>query len=164
MKHASLVHLVVGLALVTAVACADSEVTSGPAAEAAEERALTDDVAAAERVRANLTALRARNGRSPAGTFVVAEPLLRRARVRILAGRPPDQVLEDQLQLAANNGERDIGYWSIEVTSPDDVRFPAKLVRSRRMNVAIVVVRPPSHSGKPSMLVLFAMAEPDQSN
>jgi hypothetical protein len=159
-----LVVLGVGLALAGAVACADSEVTSGPAAEAADQRALADDVAAAERVRANLTALRARNGRSPAGTFLVAEPLLRRARVRILAGRPADQVLEDQLQLAANNGERDIGYWSTEVAGPDDVRFPAKLVRSRWMSVAIVVVRPPSHAGKPSMLVLFAMAEPDRSN
>jgi hypothetical protein len=148
--------------LLGAAACADSGVASGPAADAAEERAFADDIAFAERVRANLTTLRARSGGSPAGTFVVAEPLLRRARVRILAGQPPSAVLEDQLQLAADNGERDIAYWSVDAPSPDVVPFPAKLVHSRRLNVAIVVVH--SQSGNGSIHVLFAMAEPDQSD
>ena len=164
------VHLIL-LLLAGAAGCADSGVASGPAADAAGERALADDVAAAERVRANLTTLRARAGRSPAGTFAVAEPLLRRSRARILAGQPPNEVLEDQLQLAADNGERDIAYWSVDAPSPDYVPFPAKLVQSRRLNVAIVVVRSVAASpsaGSPSaggtIHVLFAMAEPGQSD
>src|SRR5581483_6662949 len=96
------------------VACAEAGATRGHAEDPAEEeRSLTADVAAAARIRATLTALRAKAGRPPAGTFVVAEPLLRRARSRILKGHPPDIVLEDELQLAASNGERDIRYWSL---------------------------------------------------
>jgi hypothetical protein len=159
-----LVFLVVGLALTGAVVCADSEVTSGPAADVSQGRALAADVADADRIRANLTALRARYGRPPAGTFVVAEPMLQRARVRILAGHPPNVVLEDQMQLAADNGERDIACWSIDASSADSVRFPVKLVKSRRANVAIVVVRGFPAEGPPVMHVLFAMAEPDQSS
>jgi hypothetical protein len=159
MKPLSLISLFLFLGV---AACADSGVASGPAADGAEERALADDVASAERVRANLTTLRVRSGRSPAGTFAVAEPMLRRARVRILAGQPPNVVLEDQLQLAADNGERDIAYWSVDAAGPDFVPFPAKLVKARRLNVAIVVVRSPSGNG--TIYVLFAMAEPDQSD
>jgi len=158
------VFLGVGLALAGAVACADSEVTSGPAVAASEERALADDVALAERVRANLTALRARYGRPPAGTFLVAEPMLRRARARILAGHPANVVLEDQVQLAANNGERDILYGTLEASSLESIRFPVKLVKSHRLNVAIVVVRRFPAEGPPVLHVLFAMAEPDQSD
>jgi len=158
------VFLGLGLALAGAVACADSEVTAGPAAQVSEEHALADDVAVAERIRANLTALRARYGRPPAGTFLVAEPMLRRARVRILAGQPPKAVLEDQLQLAADNGERDIAYGVLDASSADSVRFPVKLVKSRRLNVAIVVVRVFPAEGPPVLHVLFAMAEPDQSD
>jgi hypothetical protein len=112
-----------------------------------------------------LTAVRARAGLPPAGTFVVAEPLLRHARPRILAGHPADIVLDDEVQLAADNGERDIRYWSVKAVTPDEVRFPSQLMRSPRLNVAIVVVtsaaEPPD---VPTTYVLFAMAEPDQSS
>jgi hypothetical protein len=160
------IGLLVLLVSTAAVACAEAGAARGHADGAEEEeRSLAFDAAAAARIRASLTALRAHEGRPPAGTFVVAEPLLRHARLRILAGHPPDIVLEDELQLAADNGERDIRYWSVKATTPDAVRFPRQLVRSRRLNVAIVVVTAPAEPPDvPTTYVLFAMAEPDQSN
>lgn len=149
-----------------AIACAETGATRGRAEDPEEEeRSLAADIAAAARIRATLTALRAKVGRPPAGTFVVAEPLLRRARSRILKGHPPDIVLEDELQLAADNGERDIRYWSVKAATPDAVSFPRQLVRSRRLNVAIMVVRSSAEPPDvPETVVLFAMAEPDQSS
>jgi hypothetical protein len=160
-----LIGLLVLWVSMVAVACAETGAVRGHADDAEEEqRSLAFDVAAAARIRASLTALRARGGLPPAGTFVVAEPLLRHARLRILAGHPADIVLDDEMQLAANNGERDIRSWSVKTVTPDAVRFPNQLVRSPRLNVAIVVVtsaaEPPD---VPTTYVLFAMAEPDQS-
>jgi hypothetical protein len=158
--------LLVLLVSTAAIACAETGAAPKHAEDAEEEeRSLAFDVAAAARIRANLTALRARAGRPPAGTFAVAEPLLRHARLRILAGHPPDIVLDDELQLAADNGERDIRYWSVKTVTPDTVRFPDQLVRSPRLNVAIVVVTAPAEPPDvPATYVLFAMAEPDQSS
>jgi len=160
------IRLLVLLVTTAALACAETGAARGPADGAEEEqRSLAFDLAAAARIRASLTALRARGGLPPAGTFVVAEPLLRHARLRILAGHPPDIVLDDEMQLAANNGERDVLSWAVKAVTPEAVRFPTKLVQSPRLNVAIVVVTSPAEPPDvPTTYVLFAMAEPDQSS
>ena len=160
------IGILVLLVASAAVACAETGAAPKHAEDAEEEeRSLAFDVAAATRIRASLTAVRARGGLPPAGTFVVGEPLLRHARLRILAGHPPDIVLDDELQLAADNGERDIRCWSVTAVTPDAVRFPDQLVRSPRLNVAIVVVTSPAEPPEvPTTYVLFAMVEPDQSS
>jgi hypothetical protein len=157
--------LLVGLLSSAAIACAETGAARGHADDAEEEeRSLAFDLAAAARIRASLTAVRARSGLPPAGTFAVGEPLLRHARLRILAGHPADIVIDDEMQLAADNGERDIRTWAVKTVIPDAVRFPNQILRSPRLNVAIVVVTSPAEPPDvPVTYVLFAMVEPDQS-
>lgn len=159
-------RVLVLLVATAAVACAETGAARGHADDAEEEeRSLAFDVAAAARVRASLTAVRARSGLAPAGTFAVAELLLRHARLRILAGHPPDIVIDDEMQLAADNGERDLRTWAVKTVTPDAVRFPNQILRSPRLNVAIVVVTSPAEPPDvPATYVLFAMVEPDQSS
>ena len=152
------------VAVAGAAGCAESGARVEHAGEDPEPRAYAADVADAAHVRANLTAARTRQGRAPALTFVAAELRLRAARAQILAGQSPRDVLDDQLQLAADNSERDIAYWSTEVRSLDDIQFPAKLVKTARLSVAIMVARAPHTDAPPRYFVLFAMAEPDQSD
>ena len=132
--------------------------------EAREDRVAARDRADAEQVRAHLTTLRAANGREAAVPYAAAEIHLRGARRRVLAGDDPRIVFEDLLQLAADNSERDIAFWSTRVLDLEDIKFPAKLLRSRHLTVGIMVVHPPAHGAVPDYLVLFAMAEPDQSD
>ena len=117
------------------------------------------DLADAARIRDRLTALRAAAGRSPAATFISAEPNLRGARRHILDGDDPKVVLEDHLQLAAENSERDIGYWYIEASSVETVPLPRRLLSVRYLNIAIMVMHPARSGDRSRVLVLFAMAD-----
>jgi hypothetical protein len=157
----------IALALVATVVagCAQSGLPAEHRAESAGE--LAADLANAAKIRDALTRMRAQRGRGPAVPFLVAEPKLRIARERILAGHPAREVIDDEMQLAADNGERDVATWFITVPSLEAFEPPARLLNARQLNVAIMVLRPPRTDdghGAPAYMLLFAMADPDQSN
>lgn len=147
------------LALAIAAGCAESTAGGGNRAGDVDGAAYAADLADAERIRQRLTALRAAQRRSPAATFIAAEPNLRSARAHILDGDDPKAVLEDRLQLAADNSERDIGYWYIEADSVETVPFPRRLLTVRYLNIGIMVMHPARSGDRSRLLVLFAMAD-----
>jgi hypothetical protein len=107
--------------------------------------------------------MRAQAGRGSTVLFLVAEPKLRLARTRILAGSDPKEVIDDEMQLAADNGERDIATWYLTAPSLEAVRFPERLLRARDLKVAIMVLRPAppdERLGRP-YIVLCSMADPN---
>jgi hypothetical protein len=144
-------------------ACADSGTLDAPVKDP-ESGVFAADLAEAQQVRAHLTSMRALGGREAAVPFAAAETHLRAARKRLLAGDDARMVLDDQLQLAADNSERDIAFWYRRVEDLDKIDFPPKLLRSRRLSVGIMVVHPQQAGALGSFFVLFAMADPDQSD
>ena len=59
----------------------------------------------------------------------------------IASGRNPDSVIDTEMQMAADDAERDVVSWYVEAPDLDHLRYPAALLRARDLNVAIGVAR-----------------------
>jgi hypothetical protein len=142
------------------VGCARTTSGSGVASAPFAPEDENKDQADADRVRARLTALRAKNRRSPALPFPVGDMYLAMAKRRIIAGRDPWFVLDDLMQGAADEGGRDVYFWSVQARDVEELRMPADLVTHRALHVAIAVMRRRGlvEEEKGDYLVLFAMS------
>src|SRR5262249_54028498 len=114
----------------------------------------------ADRVRAHLTELRLRRGRSAVMPFPVVDGYLADAKRRIEKSRDPRRALEDALQSAADDGERDIRYWSLVTRDLHAVQFPATLVDTPDLHAGIVVMHvwPGDGTAGDEFIVLIAMS------
>jgi hypothetical protein len=114
-----------------------------------------DDTADIQQVRQRISDLRFMKGRQPAVPFTVAQIHLEEAKKRIAEGRNVVAALEHAVESAADEGERDINYWHLEVDRLEDLPIPASLLQPPRLSIAIAVLRHAADQ-HPRYLVLLA--------
>jgi hypothetical protein len=107
-----------------------------------------------------LTARRTQANRSPVLRFPVAEGYLANAKRRIARGASPQIALESALQVAADEGDRDLSYWFLPVDTLSSFDFPRDIVEASDLHIAIEVVhrRDPTDSSRDRYIVMFVMS------
>jgi len=144
--------LATGALVVAVAACA----TSGPWIDPTGY----DDTADAQRIREQISFARFQHNRSAAQPFLVAQENLEHARRRITEGRDPDAALEHSIGAAADESERTVRWYRVDVERLEELTIPAAFLIPQQLNVAIAIVRRPPEQ-HPRYLVLFATSSID---